>query len=92
MALRSTLLVGEPTGPSTNGGVDFLLAHSRWTEVRLPFAPGDCGGGTRVIHFFRDKRAVRANVYQAASPVFREKPLYDEAWSRRRAIGRLHTG
>jgi hypothetical protein len=79
-ALRASILVGAPTGPATNGAVNFLLAHSDWTEVRLPYVGADDPGGTRVIHFFRNRRRAQEAVYQASEPVFRERPLYREAW------------
>jgi len=78
-ALRASILVGAPTGPATNGAVNFLLAHGDWTEVRLPYVGADDPGGMRVIHFFRNRRRAQEAVYQARDPVFREGPLYAEA-------------
>jgi hypothetical protein len=78
--LRASLLVGAPTGPATNGAVNFLLAHSDWTELRLPYAGADAPNGLRVIHFFRNRRRAEEAVYHAHDPVFRERPLYAEAW------------
>jgi hypothetical protein len=77
--LRASLLVSGPCGPSTNGGVNFLLAHSDWTEVHLPYEGTDSPGAMRVIHFFRNRRRAQEAVYQAPAPAFRERPLYAEA-------------
>ena len=79
-ALRASLLVGGPCGPATNGGVNFLLAHSDWTEIHLPYAGPDRPGAERVIHFFRNRRRAREAIYVATEPAFRERPLYAEAW------------
>jgi len=78
--LRASLLLGAPTGPATNGGINFLLAHSHWTEVHLPYVGPDTPGGTRVVHFFRNRRRAQEAVYTTAEPVFRERPLYAAAW------------
>ena len=80
VALRASLLVGAPTGPATNGAVNFLLAHSHWTEVHLPYVGLDNPGGMRVVHFFRNRRRAQEAVYSAPQPIFRELPIYAEAW------------
>jgi hypothetical protein len=78
-ALRATLLLGAPSGPATNGGVNFLLAHSDWTEVHMPYTGADEPDSVRVIHFFRNRRRAEEAVYFAKDPVYREAPLYVEA-------------